>query len=153
MIVVYRAGAQLVKVRGVMLVSLACAAATVWWGWDLAQTYGSRPADGGVLAPLVVRLAWGVGVGSLGVVFACGMWLYGRLYVAKLELEEATSKLRVHTVGFVGTRKLTFDASEVSASRHHEGRTDLPGAPSVNAPLDEPAPPRQAAALHSGPAR
>lgn len=134
MIVVYHAGAQLMKVRAMMLVSLVCAAATVWWGWDLAQTYGSRPADGGELAPLAVRMAWGVGVGSLGVVFACGMWLYGRLYVAKMELEEGTDRLRIHTVRFIGTRKRMFDASGVSASRHHEGRTDLPDAPSVNAP-------------------
>ena len=58
-----------------MLLSLACAVATIWWGSDLSQSYWVRPADGGMLAPLPVRLAWGVGVGSLGVIFAAGMWV------------------------------------------------------------------------------
>lgn len=134
MIVVFRAGTQLLKVRGMMLLSLACAVASLWWGWDLFQTYGTRPADGGELALLPVRLAWGVGVGSLGVIFAAGMWLYGRLYVAKMELDRAASKLHVHTLRFLGTRERVFDVSDVLVTRRHAGRMDLPGSPSVNAP-------------------
>lgn len=131
---IYRSGGQLIKVRGLMLLSLACAAATLWWGFDLFQTYGLRPADGGVLAPLPVRLLWGIVVGSLGIVFAAGMWLYGRCYVAKIEADKHTGEVRVHTVRFVGTRTRTFDSADVTGVSKHENRLDLPGAPSVNAP-------------------
>lgn len=134
MTVIFRAGGQLLKVRGLMLLSLACAAGSLWWGWDLFQTYGSRPADGGVLAPLPVRLLWGVGVGSLGVLFAAGMWLYGRVYVARMELDQKAGKLHVRTLRFLGTRDRVFDVSDVVGSSQHKGKLDLVGAPSVNAP-------------------
>jgi hypothetical protein len=131
----FRAGRQLVKVRAVMLFSLVCAAASLWWGFDLAQTYGSRPAEGGALAPLPVRLAWGVGVGSLGVIFAAGMWLYGRCYVAKMELDQRTGTLHVYTVRFFGSRKQVFDVSDILGSSYHEGKFDGMGVvPTVDAP-------------------
>src|SRR3712207_1184162 len=108
MITLFRAGSQLIKVRALMLLSLACAIATIWWGLDLSQTYGVRPADGGMLAPLAVRLTWGIGVGSLGIIFAAGMWVYGRCYVAKIELDQHTKELHIYTVRFIGTKREVF---------------------------------------------
>ena len=136
MITVFRAGGQLVKVRALMVLSLICAVACLWWGAHLAQTYGLSPADGGRLAPLATRLAVGVGVASLGIVFAAGMWLYGRCYVARMEVDGRSGGLHVHTVGFFGTREHVFDAAQVSVGERHEGTLDasLLGAPSVNAP-------------------
>lgn len=136
MVPVFRAGSQLLKVRALMVFSLACAAACAWWGLGLAQTYGLRPADGGTLAPLSTRLAVGAGVASIGLIFAGGMWLYGRCYVASMEVDEGTGALRVRTVGFFGTREHVFDAERVRVGERHEGALDasLLGGSSVNAP-------------------
>ena len=87
------------------------------------------------MAPLPVRLAWGVGVGSLGVIFAAGMWVYGRCYVAKIELDQHTKQLFIYTVRFIGTKKEVFDTSEILGSTYHEGRFHGGGrVPSVHAP-------------------
>ena len=135
MITLFHAGKQLIKVRGVMLLSLACAVASIWFGLDLSQTYGLRSADGGMLAPLPVRLAWGIGVGALGVVFAAGMWLYGRCYVSRIELDRHTSELSIYTVRFIGIRKQVIETSDLLGSSHHEGGFSGGGrVPSVHAP-------------------
>lgn len=111
-----------------MILSAVCATAGVWWGIDLAQSYGSRAADGGALAPLALRLALGVGVASLGVLFAAGMWLYGRCYVAQMDLDRPAGKLHVRTVRFFGSKAHVFDVSDVSGGGHHEGRFDASSA-------------------------
>jgi TMEM70/TMEM186/TMEM223 protein family len=87
-----------------------------------------------MLAPLGIRLAWGIGVASLGIAFAAGMWLYGRCYVARMDLDETAGKLYVHTVRFFGNKKQAFDMSDVSVGEYHEGISELPDTPSVNAP-------------------
>jgi len=130
----YRAGSQLIKVRGLMLFSLLCALASAWWGWDLFRTYGSLPADGGVLAPLPTRLAIGLGVASIGIAFAFGMWAYGRLYVSALGLDGAGSALRVRTVGFFGGREAALPLTDVLGSNYRAGEFTDPGGVSVNAP-------------------
>ncbi len=122
LIPLFDAGHQRIKVRGGLLFSLACAALSVWAGVHLAQTYGLNPADGGVPAPLPVRLAWGAGVSLLGVGFAVGMWLYGRCYVARIELDEATQQLHVYTLRFFGTARQVYDVSSVVSMRRHRGR-------------------------------
>ena len=137
---VYRGGRQLVKVRAVMIFSLVCAVASLWWGIDLAQTYGLSPGDGGVLAPLPVRMAWAAGVGSLGLILALAMWLYGCCYVAAIDYDEQAQKLHIKTVSFLGDRKQIFDVADVTGDRHHEGGLDFGainlamGGVSVNAP-------------------
>jgi hypothetical protein len=130
---VYRAGSQLLKVRAIMMASLACALGACWWGWDLFQTYGLRPADGGVLAPLPVRLALGLGLASLGIAFAAGMWAYGRNYVSALGYDEASGVLHVRTVGFAGSDETRYAASDVLGSDYHAGRSSY-GRVSVDAP-------------------
>lgn len=122
MVLLFDARRQARKVRGVMLFSLASAVLSVRAGVHLAQTYGLNPADGGVLAPLPVRLAWGAGVALLGVGFAAGMWLYGRCYVARLELDEATQQLHVYTLRFFGTARQMCDVSDVMGGRRHRGK-------------------------------
>ena len=72
------AGAQLTKVRGLMLASLAVVGAAAWWGWSLYESYGVRPADGGVLALLGTRLAVGLGLAGSGAASA----VLGSTYVA-----------------------------------------------------------------------
>ncbi len=130
----FEAGPQLGMVRAVMLFSLACAAASVYAGENLTRTYGSSRGDGGKLQPFPVRLAWGLGVGSLGVVFAAGMWVYGRCYVSRVELDEGAKSVTVHTAGFLRGARQQISLADVTGTRRHQGRADFADAPSVNAP-------------------
>lgn len=130
---VFHAGRQLWKVRLWMWMSLALAAAALWWGWDLFNSYGTRPADGGTLAPIGVRLAWGGTVAGLGLVFVYGMWLYGGLYVTNMVYDEANDRLHVHTLSFLGSRARTFSAADIGGSSYHGGDF-WAGGVAVNAP-------------------
>jgi len=121
----FYAGWQLIKVRGVMLLSLGCAVASVWGGITITQSHGLNPADGGVLAPLAVRLAFGIGVSLLGISFAVGMWIYGKCYVARIEFDEQSEVLYIYTVGFFGRGEHEINASKVLSSRYHKGELNL----------------------------
>ena len=123
--VVFDAGHQLRKVRFVMWLAVACAGAGAWWGWSLGQTYGLAPGDGGVLAPLPTRMAVGTTVAGLGLLFAAGMWLYGRQYIAEIRQGPAGDQLTVRTTHLVGTIARTYPASEVRLGRRHEGRAGV----------------------------
>jgi hypothetical protein len=111
---------------------------SIWVGIYLAQTYGIRPADGGVLAPLPVRLAWGIGVASLGVGFAAAMWLYGRCYIGKVVFDPQTKRLHIFTPRFIGSAEHIVDVSNIVAIDDHSGQLTvvrMDGAVlSVNAP-------------------
>jgi hypothetical protein len=100
MVPIYRAGSRLIWVRAVMLGSLAVLAGCLWWGVDLARTYGENPGDGGVLAPLAARLAVGGLVALLGVLVVVGVWVYGRIYVSRIEADPDKKQLHLDTVGF-----------------------------------------------------
>ncbi len=135
---IFHAGRQLVKVRGMMLFSLVCALGCIWAGVVLAQTYGLSPADGGVLAPWPIRLAWGGGVALLGISFAVGMGLYGRCYVAALAFDPHTSQLQLTTVRFFGSATRIVALTDLHHIEHHHGQLDVLGVDgtglSVNAP-------------------
>jgi len=131
---IYTAGPRVKRVRFIMLLSLVSALAACWFGWDLFQTFGSRPADGGRLAPFAVRLAWGLGVAGLGVMFAIGMWVYGRQYVRTISVDPARSALQVRTLGMFGDETTSFPATNVKRSTFFGGRLNNPAGVSVNAP-------------------
>lgn len=139
-LLLYRAGRQLLKVRLLLLMALACGVLAVWAGVHLFRTYGLSPGDGGVLAPLPVRLAWGLGVAFLGLAFAGGMQLYARCYVARLEVDEKREALHVYTVGWLGAlrqERYPLEALRLRPvrSRRHSGRTPpLWRGPVVDAP-------------------
>lgn len=121
---VFDAGRQLLKVRAMMAAALIVAVVTLYAGIHLAQTFGLNPADGGALAPLPVRLAWGGGVALLGLAFAAGMVLYGRCYVARLLVDEATDHLHVYTVSpWLALRRQVIPRSALKPGRRHRGRT------------------------------
>jgi len=112
-----------------MLLSLGCAVASVWAGITIARSYGLNPADGGVLAPLAVRLAFGIGVSLLGIIFAVGMWIYGKCYVARIEFDEQNEVLYIYTVSFFGRGEHKINASKVLSSQYYEGELDSVKAP------------------------
>ena len=133
MVDIYRAGFQLTKVKGFMLFAALCAAGAVYWGWDLFSTYGTAPGDGGVLAPIGQRLAWGLGVAGLGLAFLAAMWSYGRLYATRIRYDPAADALHVGTLEFLATRTRVHAASDVEDSSYHHGRMQGEGV-SVDAP-------------------
>jgi hypothetical protein len=123
---VYTAGRQLLKVRLLMWASVVALAVCWWQGYALFESYGTRAADGGQLAPLAVRAAWGAGVAVLGVAFFLGMWLYGRHYVAAIRMDAAGGVVEIDTLGFVGARTMRISASAVHVGRFHEGYLQTP---------------------------
>jgi transmembrane protein TMEM70 (proton-transport ATP synthase complex) len=131
MILIYRAGFQLTKIKGMMIFAALCAAGAVYWGWDLFNTVGLRPADGGVLKPLGERLAWGLGVAGLGVAFLAGMWVFGRRYATRIRYDQAKDALHIGTLEFLAGREHIHAASDVLGSTYHHGRMEGEG---VNAP-------------------
>lgn len=135
MIPLYDAGPRAARVRALLWFSLACAVAALWAGADLARTYGLSPGDGGVLAPLPVRLAWGVGIAAAGVGFAVGMWVYRSCYVAAAAVDEAAGRLHLRLVGYFGAPVRVVPLERVRGGGHHPGRAAF-GGPAVSAPWD-----------------
>jgi hypothetical protein len=132
--VLYRAGRQSLKVRAIMIASLAAALVTQYAALHLLQTYGTSPGDGGVLAPLWQRAIWAIVVSALGLGFAAGMILYGRQYVDALELLD-DNRLRLTTLSWWGGRvAILLEPSALQATALHRGVLRLPKAPSVRAP-------------------
>lgn len=131
---IFRAGSQLIKVRAIMWLSVACALAACWFGWEMFRSYGLRPADGGVLAPLGVRLAWGLGLAGLGLAFVGGMWLYGRCYVARLTFDPRSGRAEARTVGFFAGRWVAFGEADVLGSSYYGGQAMSSSGVSVKAP-------------------
>lgn len=130
---IYSAGSQQTKVRLFMWASLILSALAIYFGIDLAQHYGLNPGDGGVLRPLGERLAWGIGVGLLGVLLAAGMDLYGRLYVTRVQYEKASRCLYFDTIRWWGTATLQVNAQEIQRANYNDGRMET-GEHTVNAP-------------------
>jgi hypothetical protein len=121
MIPVYRAGWQLIKVRAVMLSSLISLPICLWWGLDLAWTYGLRPADGGMLAPWPQRLGFGALVASLGIAFVAAMWCYGSRYAAGIAFDPDTRRIHLDTVGFFGSHHHVLALTDLGRGRSCEG--------------------------------
>lgn len=130
---VYEAGRQLWKLRFLMLLMPALGIACVAYGIDIMKTYGLRPADGGVLKPLHVRLAFGGGMGLVGLGATAGMALYSRRYVARLELDDTTGEVHLLTPGLFGVRRLVLRRDDFGRGRYYHGRFEA-GYRRVNAP-------------------
>jgi hypothetical protein len=126
MIEIYKAGNQARKVRFAMLLSLACALGGSWWGLALLRTPAATPAEDGTL--------WGPVVAGLGIAFAVGMWLYGRLYVRDISFDPGLQMLHIRTLGMFGAQRLDFPPSDVVRSTYFDGRLDNPVGVSVDAP-------------------
>lgn len=117
----FKAGRQLTKIRFIIPFLLACAAGSIWAGFHSFQYYGLSPGDGGVLAPLPARLAWGAGLWLLGIGLAVATFLYARCYVAKIDVEGPTGMLHITTVRLFGTSTFQILPSNVMGSRYYEG--------------------------------
>ena len=130
---VYRAGFQLLKVRAMVWFLALVAAGAVWYGADIAQTYGIRDADGGTLKPLGVRLAFGGFVGLLGIAAAAGMLVYARYYIAHVAFDEASGRFEIRTVRLLGSRRQMCELRPGSRAAYRDPSVPL-SAVSVDAP-------------------
>lgn len=131
---IYSAGPRVGAVRFVMILSLLCAIAGLWFGFELFQSYGLRPADGGRLAPIGMRIGWLVGLGGAGLIFALGMWVYGRNYVRSIRFDAAGKRLHLRTLGMFGDGAAIVPLDRLKQANFKHGRLDNPVGVSVNAP-------------------
>lgn len=114
----YRAGFQGTKVVGLTLLALACAVGGAWWGLDIAQTWGLREADGGVLKPLWERVALGGGLALLGVVFFAGMLVYLRFYIIGIDVEDEGQTVVIRRCVPFPVRRLPSAHVRISGAVH-----------------------------------
>ncbi len=120
--IVFDASEQLTKVRLVMWLAVACAFGGGYWGWSLSQTYGLAPGDGGVLAPVGVRLAVGGTVAVLGLLAAAAMGVYSRQYIAQIRRDPGGDRLIIATPRLIGLRESRYAASAVRAGEARDTR-------------------------------
>lgn len=121
------------KVRAIMLFSVLFALGFLWWGYDMLVSFGLRPADGGVLAPLGTRLAWAAFLWTFGLGFLIGMGIYGRCYVVEVAVDEVQKRLAVTTLVFLGRSVEFLPFGTRTTSAYHRGRL-YAGGIRVNAP-------------------
>lgn len=120
-VMVYTAGWQQWKVRGMFWFGLAVGLACLKWGYDLTQTYGLSPGDGGILRPLGERLAWGGLVVLLGLALVAGLELYGRLYICRVWLDPAVEQVLFETVRWWGYMRISVPVGAIAGSSYHSG--------------------------------
>ncbi|MBM4284746.1 MAG: hypothetical protein FJ128_05800 [Deltaproteobacteria bacterium] len=132
--VIYSADKKIIRGRLAVWLLIFAGAGCVYFGFDFLQTYGARPADGDVLAPFAVRLGGAVAFWIAGVVCALGGIIYGRIFIAKMEIDEGRENLLIHTLNPVGWRSQTVALSDVSVGNFYEGKMVTGIKPSVDAP-------------------
>jgi len=113
---------------------IGCAAASVYFGFHLFRTYGTNPADGGVLASLSVRLCWAFALSALGIACALGMLVFARIYISRIEIDEARQNLLIYTLNLIGFKRQSVPVSQVRVGNFYGGRMVTGIAPTVDAP-------------------
>jgi hypothetical protein len=111
------------KVRFVFwFIALYCAG-MVYWAYDLAQTYGLSPGDGGVLRSAWERAVAAAIVAALGIAPVIGMIVYVRLYVTRLTRDGDT--ITVSVIGVLGSDTRPYAVADVSRATEYSGRFRL----------------------------
>lgn len=113
---------RLWRVRLVQYLSLLCLVGAAWAGRSIYVKYGLNPADGygGELAPWSHRVLFAGIVLSLAVLFSVGMWIYGRCYVVRLDLDSQRECLVLHLAGFLWRYPCQIDLVDLDAASRHE---------------------------------
>ena len=109
------------KVRLVVWAVLLASLAMVWWGWDLSQSYGLSPGDGGMLRPPLERYGVGAAVAGLGLLFGLATMLFATHYATRVRRDG--DRVAVETLGplGLGTRTREHAVSQVEAYRYNHG--------------------------------
>jgi hypothetical protein len=118
------------KVRIVLWFSAIWCIGWLYWAYDIAETYGLSPGDGGVLRPPGERWAAAAIMASVGIAPLIGMIVYARRYLTRLVRDGKT--IAVSVLGVLGestwSRPLT-DVTDVASHRgqlHLRSRVDAP---------------------------
>lgn len=123
MTVIFENRRQTLKVRLVMLLLLLpFSAGMMWWGWDLFQTYGLSPGDGGVLRPFSERIIAGGLVGGLGLITGVAMMIYAAHYAVRVLRDGDTVIVETLTPWALGNWRHAFPVTRVAGSSYYEGR-------------------------------
>ncbi|HWV57129.1 MAG TPA: hypothetical protein VNZ57_06625 [Longimicrobiales bacterium] len=130
---IYHAGKQIRKVRFVQVITLLTAAAGIWGGIDAFRHYGLHPTEGGVLAPIHVRLLLGGSLFALGVACIPGIWIFGRCYVRSIVAARYPRRLRFEVAGMLRSGRIEVEVADIVDSEYRPGAFDGGKMP-VNAP-------------------
>jgi hypothetical protein len=131
---IYSAGKQAIKGRFVMWFVIGFAVAIIYFGLHLFRTYGTNPADGGILAPLSVRLGWALAASGFGIACALGILIWARIYIASIEIDEARQNLLICTLNLIGFKRQTVPISQVRIGNFYSGKMSSFRGQSVDAP-------------------
>ncbi|RPJ48061.1 MAG: hypothetical protein EHM21_07830 [Chloroflexi bacterium] len=130
----FDAGGQAWKVRGFLWFSLAVCLFCLKWGYDLFQTYGLSPGDGGVLRPVAERAAWGGFVAGFGLLLGIGMLVYIWIYITRVWLDEDAQQVVFETMRPWGSARFRVAPQDILGSRYHAGEM-VTESHTVNAPF------------------
>lgn len=134
MTTIFDASHQQWKVRLWMWIALLSAGPILLYGWHLYQSYGLRPADGGVLAPHEKRMGWLVGLSLAGIAFPAAMRLFGHCYVTRIDHDPKARALHIHTLSFLGGCVNIHPVESVTRSTFHWEMFNTPRAAKVRVP-------------------
>jgi hypothetical protein len=130
---IYSAGKQAIKCRIIMWLLLASAMGSITYGWYLFQSSGMN-CGAMTLEALPDRLIWALGVSTLGIACAVGIWYFGRIYIAQILVDEGHQNLEIQTLSFLGFHRFITPVEQVGADKYHPGQLDIANGQSTDAP-------------------
>jgi hypothetical protein len=71
---------------------------------------------------------------TLGIVCALGILIYARIYISRIEIDEAGQNLLIYTLNLIGFERQTVPVSQVRIGNLYKGRTANVMGPIVYAP-------------------
>jgi hypothetical protein len=92
----------------------------LYWAYDMSQTYGLSPGDGGVLKPAGTRWSMAAVLVALGLAPLIGMAIYARLYVTRLARDGERIMLTV--IGLLRAQTVTLPLGAVATATRNDGR-------------------------------
>ena len=130
--VIFESHWQALKVRIITGATALWCAGWLYWAYDMSQTFGLSPGDGGVLRPAGERWALAAFLALIGIAPLAGMAVYARLYVTRLCRDG--QQVVVTIIGLVRPRTFSVPLAAVAKATSHQGRTPFYSRITVNAP-------------------
>jgi hypothetical protein len=127
---IFSAGFQGTKARILQVMSLLVFPVSLWAAWLMLTVPATGPNDD---LPPAGRWAIALLAALVGVGFFVGMWVYGRCYVGKAEVDTERNRLRLTLLGFLFPSTLEIPADAIAGSTDHDGHLHTHHV-SVNAP-------------------
>jgi hypothetical protein len=119
---IYHAGRQLTKLRIISPLCLLCGIGLLWAGWTVLHSYGIHPSEGGVLAPIRLRLLLGGFLLALGAFVLLGIVAYMQFcYVSRIDRVAGEDRVRLEVAGFLTPRALEVAQRDLRPAEFHSG--------------------------------